>query len=128
MKTIFETFLNEGHREREMIDKLLDKYDRLTQSEKELLKKLNQGASLEEAKPETPKLYTLPGCGACVRLKEWFKSRGIPFKEINIREDREAASYIMNKSHKNGFQQTEIRGIVVVGYDPDRILQLLSKY
>jgi hypothetical protein len=33
----------------------------------------------------------------------------------------------MNKSGRNGFPQTEIKGVVVVGYNPDKILKILSK-
>jgi glutaredoxin-like YruB-family protein len=127
MKTIFEDFLNEGAKEEEFINKLLDK-GHLTSQEKEILQKLNRGAKLDDVLPKKNKIkvYTTPTCGYCVKLKDWLRTMNIEFEEIDISRNREAGSYITQKSGSRGVPQTEINGRVVVGYDPARIKSLLG--
>ena len=36
-------------------------------------------------------LYTRPWCGSVMRVKHWLDRRGIPYAEIDITQDKEAA-------------------------------------
>ena len=47
--------------------------------------------------PETyPQItvYARPWCGASMRVKRWLDQKGIPYTEIDISADREAARYV----------------------------------
>ena len=48
-------------------------------------------------------MYTTSWCGYCVRLKYDLKRNGIPFEEVNIEKDPEAAEFV---SSVNGGNQT----------------------
>lgn len=131
MKTKFEQFLNEGKREQEMINKLLDKgVDRLSREEKALLDRLVKGGILEQSAKPNPKVtvYSTPTCGYCVQLKNWLMKNNIVFTEIDVYRNQAAARYIMGKSGQGGVPQTEIKGEVVVGFDPNRIIELLRGF
>lgn len=39
-------------------------------------------------------LYTRPWCGSVMRVKRWLDQRGIPYTEIDITRDPEAAHYV----------------------------------
>jgi mycoredoxin len=39
-------------------------------------------------------LYTRPWCGSVMRVKRWLDQRGIPYTEINIVNDKEAARHV----------------------------------
>ena len=39
-------------------------------------------------------LYIRPWCGSVTRAKRWLDGRGIPYTEIDITKDREAAQYV----------------------------------
>ena len=47
-------------------------------------------------------MYTTPWCGYCVRLKGQLSREGIPFEEIDIEQDPQAAAVVA--SHNGGNQ------------------------
>ena len=47
-------------------------------------------------------LYTRPWCGSVMRVKRWLDQRQIPYTEIDITQDKEAARHV--ESLNNGFQ------------------------
>ncbi len=71
-------------------------------------------------------VYSTPGCPWCHKLKEWLKQKNIPFKDINVAEDQEAAQYIIEKSGQMGVPQTEINGKIIVGFDQAALEKELS--
>jgi mycoredoxin len=48
---------------------------------------------MAEATPQIT-LYTRPWCGGVMRVKRWFDQRQIPYTEIDISADAEAARYV----------------------------------
>lgn len=40
-------------------------------------------------------MFTTTWCGYCVRLKRFLDREGIAYREVNIEEDDEAASFVM---------------------------------
>ncbi len=44
---------------------------------------------------QTLKLYTTQWCGDCIVTKRFLDKLSVPFEEINIEEDPEAAAYVM---------------------------------
>jgi mycoredoxin len=45
---------------------------------------------MAKASPEIT-LFTRPWCGSVMRVKRWLEQRGIPYVEIDITQDAEAA-------------------------------------
>jgi len=39
-------------------------------------------------------IYTRPWCGNSMAVKRWLDQRGIPYTDIDITQDREAARYV----------------------------------
>lgn len=39
-------------------------------------------------------MYTTSWCGYCVRLKAQLQRHGVPFEEVNIEEDPQAAEFV----------------------------------
>jgi len=73
------------------------------------------------------KVYSTPICPWCVRLKDWLKENGIPFKEVDVSVDREAAREMIEKSGQMGVPQIEINGKIIVGFNPEAIKKELAK-
>ncbi len=46
-------------------------------------------------------LYIRPWCGSVMRTKRWLDSRGIPYTEIDIRKDPEAARLVEELNNGN---------------------------
>ncbi len=55
--------------------------------------------------PSTPTapvtMYTTDWCGYCVRLKKLMQREGIPFAEVNIEQDAQAAELVMKANGGN---------------------------
>jgi mycoredoxin len=47
-------------------------------------------------------IYTRPWCGGVIRVKRWLDQRGIPYTEIDISKDSEAARAV--EALNNGYQ------------------------
>ena len=39
-------------------------------------------------------IYIRPWCGGVMRVKRWLDQRGIPYSEVDISKDEEAARYV----------------------------------
>ena len=72
------------------------------------------------------KIYTTPVCPFCLMAKEYLTSRGIEFEEIDVSKDEKAAQEMIQKSGQMGVPVIEIDGQIVVGFDKEKIDQLLN--
>ena len=46
-------------------------------------------------------MYTTTWCGYCVRLKRFLDAEGLPYREVNIELDPEAAAFVMGVNGGN---------------------------
>lgn len=72
------------------------------------------------------KVYSTPTCPYCVTLKEFLKEHDIEFEDIDVSQDEEARDDIVEKSGQMGVPVVEIDGEIVVGFDKEKIKQLLK--
>jgi len=71
-------------------------------------------------------IYSTPSCVYCRAAKEYFKSKGIEFEEINVAGNIEKQKEMVAKSGQFGVPVIDIGGKVVVGFDRPKINQLLG--
>lgn len=71
------------------------------------------------------KIYTMPACGYCKQVKRHLSKHGIPFEEINLKEDKDGQKF-MNERGYTGVPVTVIKGEEIVGFDLDRVNKLLD--
>lgn len=57
--------------------------------------------------------------------KRWMKEHDVKFTEKNVQEDREAAEEMISKSGQTGVPVLDIKGEIVVGYNPNKMKKLL---
>ena len=72
-------------------------------------------------------LFSTPTCSWCRRAKRYFKERGVPFKEINIERDEDAARDIVRKTGQRGVPVIKIGSRWIVGFDEDKIGKELAR-
>ncbi len=48
-------------------------------------------------------MYIRPWCGSVMRVKRWLDQRGIPYTEIDVTKDEQAARYVeeLNGGHQS---------------------------
>jgi len=71
-------------------------------------------------------IYTTPTCPWCKKTKEFLKENKIPYTEKNVTISKNQKEMI-EKSNQTGVPVLNIDGKIIVGYDPDEILELVKK-
>lgn len=72
------------------------------------------------------KIYSTPTCIYCKNLKTFLKEKGIDFEDIDVSASQEALKEMVNKSGQFGVPVVDIDGQIVVGFDKEKISQLLG--
>lgn len=85
-----------------------------------------RAANVSDVMAKNVKIYSAPWCPWCRREKEWLKSKGVTFEEIDVDADRKAAEDMIRKSGQTGIPVTDIEGEIIVGFDRPRLAKLLG--
>ncbi len=72
------------------------------------------------------RVFSTSSCPYCVTLKEFLKENNIEFEDIDVAQDAEAREEMIKKSGQMGVPVLEIDDEIVVGFDRERISQLLD--
>ena len=74
----------------------------------------------------TVKVYSTQYCPWCTRAKDFLKEHNVEFEDIDVSADRDAAEYMVEKSGQTGVPVIQIDGEFIVGFDRERISELLG--
>ena len=72
-------------------------------------------------------LFSTSTCSWCRRAKRYLKEQRVPFKEVNVERDSDAATDIVRKTGQTGVPVIKIGSSWVVGFDKDRIDKELAR-
>ncbi len=75
---------------------------------------------------ESVKLYITKACAYCVALKIFLQEKNIEFEEIDVGENQAAQKEMIKKSGQMGVPVLEIGNEIVIGFDKEKICQLLN--
>ena len=71
-------------------------------------------------------VYSTNACPYCVRVKQFLKENSIEFADVDVSADQAAAQEMIKKSGQMGVPVLDINGEIVVGFDQEKISQLLG--
>lgn len=71
-------------------------------------------------------IFTTDTCTACAAAKQFFKAKGIAFRERNVQHDELALREMIAKSGSYSVPVIEIGGQIVIGFDRRRVAELLG--
>ncbi len=71
-------------------------------------------------------VYTTPTCRFCAATKRFLKERSIPFREIDVSRNPEAARELQRKSGQTGVPVIDVNGRIIVGFDQAKLIQALG--
>lgn len=71
-------------------------------------------------------IFTTPTCAFCNQAKRYFREKGIKFKDIDVSRDAAAARDMIRRSGQQGVPVIDIGGKIIVGFDRQKINQLLG--
>lgn len=72
------------------------------------------------------KVYSTPTCPYCVTLKEFLKEKGIDFEDIDVSQDEKELDKMIADSGQMAVPVLDIDGQIVVGFDKEKISELLK--
>ena len=72
------------------------------------------------------KVYSTSFCPYCKMAKDFLKENKIPFEDINVQENPQAASEMIEKSGQTGVPVIEIDGKFVIGFNAQEIKKLIK--
>ena len=72
------------------------------------------------------RVFITPACPYCYTLKEWLKEHQVEFEDIDVAKDAEAREEMIKKSGQIGVPVVEIDGQFIIGFDKEKICQLLN--
>ena len=72
------------------------------------------------------KVYSTPTCPYCFTLKQFLKEKNVSFEDIDVSQDEVARDYMIEKTGKMEVPVIEIDGEMVLGFDREKIVQLLK--
>ncbi len=81
----------------------------------------------DTAKPQ-PKVivFSTPTCSFCTAAKHYFRQQGIKFRDVDVSRDAAAARDMVRRSGQQGVPVIDIGGKIIVGFDRNKINQLLG--
>ena len=81
----------------------------------------------DTAKPQ-PKVivFSTPTCSFCTAAKHYFRQQGIKYRDVDVSRDPAAARDMVRRSGQQGVPVIDIGGKIVVGFDRNKINQLLG--
>ncbi len=71
-------------------------------------------------------VYSTPSCPVCLEVEDYLKSGGVAFTEYNVADDEKKADEAFKKSGQMGVPVIDIDGEIFVGFDRERINNLLG--
>lgn len=71
-------------------------------------------------------VYSTPTCHFCILVKAYLEAEKIPFEVKDVSKDVKAREEMIEKSGQLGVPVIDIDGNIVVGFDQERIKQLLG--
>jgi glutaredoxin-like YruB-family protein len=82
---------------------------------------------MTETKPQPRVIvFSTPTCSFCNMAKQYFRQKGIKFKDVDVSRDPSAARDMVRRSGQQGVPVIDIGGKIVVGFDRPKIDKYLS--
>lgn len=71
-------------------------------------------------------VYSTPTCMYCKMAKDFFRQNKVEFIEHDVAADLKAREEMLEKSGQMGVPVIDVGGEVIVGFDRDRLAELLD--
>jgi len=73
------------------------------------------------------KIYSTPTCPFCQMAKKFFQENNLQFTDYNVAENRQALEEMISKSGQMAVPVIDIDGKIIVGFDREKIKQLVGR-
>ena len=71
-------------------------------------------------------VYSTPTCPFCIRAKQFLKDNNVAFTDLDVSSDHAKADEMVKRSGQTGVPVIDIDGTLIVGFDREKIKQVLG--
>jgi len=75
---------------------------------------------------KTVNVYSTPTCPFCIRAKQYLKENSVQYTDYDVGSNPAKAQEMINKSGQMGVPVIEIDGNIIVGFDKEKIKEVLG--
>ncbi|KKQ18659.1 MAG: Glutaredoxin-like protein, YruB-family [Berkelbacteria bacterium GW2011_GWB1_38_5] len=72
-------------------------------------------------------IYSTPTCPYCLQVKNYFESKNIDYTDIDVSSDQKSAQEMVDLSGQMGVPVIKIDDKIIIGFDKNKIDELLIK-
>lgn len=69
-------------------------------------------------------VYSTPSCPYCSMAKDYLRSKNVPFEDIDVSRNQQAAMEMIRKSGQSGVPVIDFNGEIIIGFDRSRLERL----
>ena len=73
------------------------------------------------------KIYTTPTCVFCEMAREFFKEKGIAYKEYDVSKDEKAQKEMLEKSHQSAVPVFDIDGKILINFNRAQLEEIIEE-
>lgn len=71
-------------------------------------------------------VYSTTTCPYCDMMKNFLDQQNIPYTNVDVQKDPIEANKLVQTTGQMGVPQTNVNGEWVLGFDPNRVMELLK--
>jgi len=71
-------------------------------------------------------IFSTPSCTYCNAAKQYFRAKGVRFRDVDVSRDSAAARDMQRRSGQMGVPVIDIDGKIIVGFDRPKIDRIIS--
>ena len=71
-------------------------------------------------------IYSTPTCHFCHMAKDWFKEKKVEFTDFNVAENMDKRKEMVDLTGQMGVPVIKIGNDVVIGFNEDKLAELLN--
>ena len=72
------------------------------------------------------KVYSIPDCPWCVKVKKYLNSKNIEFEDINVRENVDGREEMLSLTNQSSVPVINVDGNVIIGFEKEKLDSLLN--
>lgn len=72
------------------------------------------------------KVYSIPDCPWCVKVKKYLNSKNIDFEDINVQENISGRDEMISLTNQSSVPVINIDGNIVIGFEKEKLDTLLN--
>ncbi|KGM97823.1 glutaredoxin [Clostridium novyi A str. 4552] len=71
------------------------------------------------------KVYSIPDCPWCIKVKKYLTSKDIEFEDINVQEDVQGREEMISLTNQSSVPVINVNGNIVIGFEKEKLDSLL---